>query len=270
MSWTGNPKNAQGNLRALYPLTASLSDLKDESLTNQATRSSVPVNCVLKLTDNIMKPTVKFDIDLPQSDEGVKQRVRNIINTDEMMNRQILYLLVFSKFYTPDYMGQTATANNIGSSEGISLLASTLSAQVNNWASQLFKSNSFQFGVDFRTNDIQSSDIKAQVLYQPNSRLLINGNFGYRTDNITTNASRFINDVDIQYLLTESGKLRFKAYNHTIDRNQQLISKTTQTEGLGFVYKEDFNSVGELLRHYWNLVFGKKQKKDETQTSQPK
>jgi len=270
LSWTGNPKNAQGNLRALYPLTASLSDLKDESLTNQATRSSVPVNCVLKLTDNIMKPTVKFDIDLPQSDEGVKQRVRNIINTDEMMNRQILYLLVFSKFYTPDYMGQTATANNIGSSEGISLLASTLSAQVNNWASQLFKSNSFQFGVDFRTNDIQSSDIKAQVLYQPNSRLLINGNFGYRTDNITTNASRFINDVDIQYLLTESGKLRFKAYNHTIDRNQQLISKTTQTEGLGFVYKEDFNSVGELLRHYWNLVFGKKQKKDETQTSQPK
>ena len=270
LAWTGNPKNAMGNIRALYPLTASLSDLKDESLTNSSTRSSVPVNCVLKLTDNIMKPTVKFDIDLPQSDEGVKQRLRNIINTDEMMNRQILYLLVFSKFYTPDYMGQTATANNLGSSEAISFGIATASAQFNSWISQLTKTNNFSFGVDYRTYDFQSSDIKAQVLYQPNSRLLIDGKFGYRTDNLTTNASRFINDLDIQYLLTESGKLRFKAYNHTIDRNQQLISKTTQTEGVGFVYKEDFNSTSELLNYYWNLIFGKKQKKDAVQNSKQK
>ena len=270
LAWTGNPKNAIGNIRALYPLTASLSDLKDETLTNQTTRTSIPVNCVLKITDNIMKPTVKFDIDLPQSDEGVKQRVRNIINTDEMMNRQILYLLVFSKFYTPDYMGQTATANNLGSSEAISFAASTLSAQLNNWVSQLSKSNNLSVGFDYRTNDIQSSDIKAQILYQPSSRLLFNGNFGYRTDNINTNASKFINDFDIQWLLFNSGKLRFKAYYHTIDRNQQLISKTTQTGGVGFIYKEDFNSAGDILTYYWNLVFGKKQKKDEIKNSEKK
>jgi hypothetical protein len=265
--WSGDPHNAQSNISALYPLTASLKDL-DVSLLNSTSRTSIPVNCVLKLTDNIMKPTVKFDIDLPQSDEGVKQRVRNIINTDEMMNRQILYLLVFNKFYMPDYMNASATAN-LGTSEGISFISSTVSAQVNNWISQMFKSNNLSIGFDLlRTTDLQSNISQAQVFYQPNNRLIINGNFGYRTDNLVNNTNRFINDVDIQYLLTESGKLRFKAYNHTIDRYQ--LSKATNTEGVGFIYKEDFSSANELIDYYWNLLFGKKQKTNVQPVSKKK
>lgn len=269
LSWTGSPYNAQGSIRALYSLTASLKDL-DVTLSNTNSRSSVPVNCVLKLSDNIMKPTVKFDIDLPQSDEGVKQRVRNIINTDEMMNRQILYLLVFNKFYMPDYM-QSATTANLGPSEAISFATSTLSAQLNNWVSQMLKTNNLSFGIDYRQSDQLSSDIQAQVLYQPNDRLIINGNFGYRNDNLVNNPNKFINDVDFQYLLSQSGKLRFKAYNHTIDRSMQLISRTTQTQGVGFIYKEDFNSIGELISHYWHLLVGTKNKKtNENKTATKK
>jgi hypothetical protein len=155
-------------------------------------RTSVPVNCVLKLSDNIMKPTIKFDIDLPQSDEGVKQLVRNIINTDEMMNRQILYLLVFNKFYSPENL-KAANSTNLGTSEGLSLLTSTASAQLNNWVSQMLKSNSLSFGFDYRQTDQLSSDYQAQILYQPNNRWIINGNIGYRNDILaSTNANRYI------------------------------------------------------------------------------
>ena len=101
IAWTGDPFNAQVNIRALYPLTASLRDLLDESELSSISRTSVPVNCILKLTDNLMKPTINFGIELPNSEERVKQIVRNIVNTDEMMNRQILYLLVFNRFYRP-------------------------------------------------------------------------------------------------------------------------------------------------------------------------
>ena len=264
LAWTGNPYNAQSNIRALYPLTASLKDL-DETLTSTSTRTTVPVNCVLKLTDNIMKPTIKFDIDLPQSDEGVKQLVRNIVNTDEMMNRQILYLLVFNKFYTPDYM-KTAQTANVGTTEGISFLTSTASAQINNWITQMIKSNNFSVGFDVKTNDFQNTDFQAQFLYQPNNRWIVNGNIGYRNDNLSTTTNRFIGDVDIQYLLTESGKLRFKAYNHSIDR-YQLVATTQVQQGLGFIYKEDFNSVGELFSYYWHLLLGNKNK--NTNEEQP-
>lgn len=258
LAWTGNPYNAQCNIRALYPLTASLKDLIDVNQLGTM-RTSVPVNCVLKLSDNIMKPTIKFDIDLPQSDEGVKQLVRNIINTDEMMNRQILYLLVFNKFYSPENL-KAANTTNLGTSEGLSLLTSTASAQLNNWVSQMLKSNNLSFGIDYRQTDQLSSDIQAQILYQPNNRWIINGNIGYRNDILaSTNANRYISDVDIQYLLNESGKLRFKGFNHTIDRYQ--LRTATQTQGVGFIYKEDFNSFAELVNYYWHLLVGNKKNK---------
>jgi hypothetical protein len=256
LAWTGNPRSAQVNIRALYPLNASLKDLIDASQLGNM-RTSVPVNCVLKLTDNLMKPNIKFDIDLPQSDEGVKQLVRNTINTDEMMNRQILYLLVFNRFYTPDYM-RTATTSNLGPNEALSFATSTLSAQLNNWISQTFKSNSFSLGVDYRQTDQLSSDVQAQILYQPNNRWIVNGNIGYRNDILTTNTNRFISDVDFQYLLTQSGKLRFKAYNHTVDRYQ--LRTATQTQGVGFIYKEDFVSTKDLFSYYWRLLTGTKNK----------
>lgn len=266
IAWTGDPFNAQVNIRALYPLTASLRDLLDDSQVSTLGRSSVPVNCVLKLTDNLMTPTIHFDIDLPSSDEVVKQRVRGIVNTEEMMNRQILYLLVFNKFYTPE--GSTNSLINIGASEGISLFTSTVSAQFNTLISKLFNSNAFSVGVDYRQSDQQSSDVQAQILYQPNNRLIVNGNFGYRNDLLASDQSnRFIGDVDIEWLLNESGKLRFKAYNHTIDRYQVRTNART-TQGLGIVYKEDFEDWGDLLSYYWKWLtnIGKKEKKNESET----
>lgn len=256
LAWTGNPRNAQVNIRALYPLNASLKDLIDPTQLGNM-RTSVPVNCVLKLTDNLMKPNIKFDIDLPQSDEGVKQLVRNTINTDEMMNRQILYLLVFNRFYTPDYM-RTATTANVGTNEALSFATSTLSAQLNNWFSQTFKTNNFSMGVDYRQTDALSSDYQAQILYQPNNRWIVNGNIGYRNDILTTNTNRFISDVDIQYLLNTSGNLRLKGYNHTIDRYQ--LRNAAQTQGAGIIYKEDFVSVKDLFSYYWRLLTGTKNK----------
>jgi len=265
LSWTGNPRTAQVNIRALYPLTASLKDLIDPSQLGSM-RTSIPVNCVLKLTDNLMKPNIYFDIDLPQSDEGVKQLVRNTINTDEMMNRQILYLLVFNRFYTPDYM-RTASTSNLGTNEALSFATSTLSAQLNNWISQLSQNNNLSIGFDYRQTDQLSSDYQAQILYQPNNRWIVNGNIGYRNDILTTNTNRFISDVDFQYLLTESGKLRFKAYNHTVDRYQ--LRTATQTQGVGFIYKEDFVSVKDLFGYYWRLLTGTKNKTPHEEKSIP-
>jgi hypothetical protein len=260
LAWTGDPFNAQVDIRALYPLSASLKDLDPNLLTQN--RSSVPVNCVLKLTDDLMTPTIKFDIDLPQSDENIKQRVRNIVSTEEMMNRQILYLLVFSKFYTPEYMqNASAATNSIVPNEAISFGLSTLSAQVNSWISHA--SSNFTVGFDYKpsakvTNEYQ---VQTQLLYQPNNRLIINGNFGYSNENAnsSTNNNKFIGDVDVEYLLTQSGKLRLKAYNHTVDRYRLTTAKTTQ--GVGFLYKEDFATVGDMINYYWRLLTGTGKKK---------
>lgn len=260
MSWTGNPYNAQINVRGIYSLTASLRDLLDESQLMSIPRTTVPVNCILLMTGDLMSPTINFDIDLPSSDESVKQLVKSIINTKEMMARQIVYLLIFNKFYNP-YLQQTTNAPiGIGSSEAISFLTSTVSAQLNNLLSQMINSNIISIGIDYQQSESSSSNVQTQVLIQPNDRLIINGNLGYRNDNInlSTNTNKFIGDVDIEWLLTENGKFRLKAYNHTIDRYQLRAAKNTQ--GIGFMYKADFESFEDLFKYYWQKITFKKDK----------
>lgn len=251
LSWTGDPFGAKVNIRAIYPLTASLSNiLKATELTSSTRRTSMPVNCILKLTEDLMTPTINFEIDLPTADESMKQKVRSVINTKEMMDRQIAYLLVVNSFYNP---AQVTNANQNAIS---SFVSSTLSAHLNNFIQKTIKSDMLSLGFDVQQTDVTDTQYKAQVMIQPNDRIILNSNVGYRADKYTLNPEdRYMWDVDFEYLLTESGKLRFKAYSHTIDRAQLKEAKTTQ--GMGFVYKEDFESVSEMFNYYWR-VFNEK------------
>lgn len=254
ITWAGDPFEAQVNITGYYPLTASLTDLiESDELKQITTRSTIPVHCLLHLTEDLMSPAIKFNIDLPASDESVKSRVKNIINTEEMMNRQILYLMLFHKFFTPDNMRTTA----VGLNEGISFAVASASAQINNYLQNILNSNIFSVGFDWQKADVESDELKAQILIQPNNRFVFNGNIGYRNDNISQN--KFFGDFDLEYKLIESGRLRFTAYNHTIDRAQLREAKTTQ--GVGLIYREDFNTVPEMFVYYWGVMRGLFKKK---------
>ena len=252
LAWTGNPFDAQVNIRALYPLTASLSDLTGESETNKA---NVPVNCVLKLNDELMKPTIKFEIDLPASDEAQKQKLRNIINTEEMMNKQIASLLVLNTFFLHD-------ATNAGLTQTISFATSTLSSHINNWIQKSLNTKNFSIGLNWnKTQQGQEDEFKANINYQLNKRFKINGDIGYRTDNISSNElSNSIIDFELEYLLTEAGNVSVKGFQHTVDRSQAYLKNTNYTRGVGFVYKEEFETVSEMLKYYWNFITFKNRK----------
>ena len=251
ISWNGDMLRAQMNINAIYTLTASLRDLMNDAILSSTSRTSVPVNTVLKLTGDLMSPDIKFDIDLPTSDETLKMQVRNLINTEEMMNRQVMYLLLFNKFYTPDYAkGTTTFASSLGTNT-MSLFSNTAFGQINNWLSQM--SNTFQLGANIRSTGVgtqAAQEYEAEISFQPNNRLLVNGNLGYRNDDLAKN--KIIGDVDVEYILTENGKLRLKAYNHTVDR--YTLRSAPFIQGVGLMYKETFNTWDELLRHYWSVI----------------
>lgn len=254
ISWSGDLTNANVNIRGIYSLTASLRDLLDSQ--SAITRSNVPVNCVLKLTDNLMRPTIEFGIELPSSDESVRQYVRNVINTEEMMNKQILSLLLLNRFYKPEYLN--TAENEQGGSEALSFATATL----NGWLSRMSQNNQFSFGLDMRMDD-QTAQYQAAILYQPNERLIINGNLGYQTDDLYDAGNRFIGDFDLEYKLIESGKLRFKAYNRTVDR----LGVAKLSQGAGLVYREEFESVGELINYYWHIFSDIWKRKENNETT---
>ena len=238
VTFSGDPMNLQIDASAAYSTTASLRDLFGSDYSTVATnRSSIPVNCIIYLRDNLMNPLISFGIELPQSDESVASQVKSIINTDEMMMREILYLLVFNRFYTPEYL-QNRT--NVGLNETYSLLTSTVTGQINNWLRKL--TNNFTVGFNIRAEgfDSQSSqEYETQFQYTPNNRLVINGNFGYRYNDLSNQP--VFGNLDVEYLLTPSGMWRAKAYTHTVDKYSLREAHTIQ--GVGLMFKYDFNGA---------------------------
>ncbi len=270
VQWLGDLFDAQVNIKAIYALTASLKSLLDDDVIattfSGSTRMTIPVNCILLLTGNLSSPNIDFEIDLPSSDEGVKQVVNSVISTEEMLARQVLYLLVFNQFYKSQEQN-----SGLEGSEFISLAASTVSTQLNNILSQLTTSNNFSLGVDMRWVDETNMEYQVDLSYRPNERWSVSGNFGYRENrNEIADYNQYITDVDIEYLITKSGKYRLKFYNRTIDRMAQLRT-AKNTQGAGVVYKEDFDSLFDLFRYYWRALKNigkKKNKKNEDNDAQ--
>lgn len=261
ITWSGNPERARLDIRAIHSLTASLYDLMSTDILSSTDRSSVPVEAILYLTDELTQPTIRFDINLPSSDETLKMQVRNLMNTEEMMNRQMVYLLLFGKFYTPDYNRTDGNfASNFGSALS-SLISSTGMGQLNSWLSQ-FSSN-ISLGFNWRNTGYGTSlsnEYEVPIMYQPNNRFIINGNFGYRDDNFSKN--KIIGDLDLEYILTENSKWRLKAYNHTVDRYSLRAAPFIQ--GVGIMYKENFNKWSDLWKDYMNIIRNKKSENDTT------
>lgn len=245
--FSGDAENPHLDVAAKYRVTANLHDLFGEDAKQLATsRSNIPVNTCLHMTGPLSSPIMHFSLEFPQSDQAIQQQVRQIINTDEMLMRQVIYLLVFGRFFTPDYMANTqyATLNST-----YSLLSSTVTGQINAWLSKL--TNMLTLGVAVRTDEASSGtsrEYEAQFQLQPVDRLIINGNVGYRyNDMIATQP--FFGDLDVEVLLTDDGQWRLKGYTHTVDKYSLRQAATVQ--GVGFVWKKDFN---------WSDVKKKKKK----------
>jgi len=235
IAFSGDPSNPLLNVTAKYKVTANLRDLFGQDADQIATsRSNIPVMTCLHISGPLSNPILSFSLEFPLSDQNIQAQVRQIINTDEMLMRQVIYLLVFGRFFTPDYMAnaQYATLNST-----YSLLSSTVTGQINSWLSKL--TNMFTLGVAIRTDgegDNSSQEYEAQFQLQPVDRLIINGNVGYRYNDVSNQP--FFGDLDVEVLLTEDGQWRLKGYTHTVDKYSLRQASTIQ--GVGFMWKKDF------------------------------
>ena len=189
---------------------------------------------------------VEFDLDLPILGSDMKQMVRSLINSEEEMNQQVIYLLAIGRFYNQresrsnEQQSQTSLAMQ-------SLLSGTVSQQINNVLSSLTNNSNWNFGANISTGDEGFYNAEYEGILSGrllNNRLLINGQFGYR-DNATTNNSSFIGDFDIRYLLFPNGNLAVRVYNQTNDR--YFTRNSLNTQGLGVILKRDFNGLKDLF-----------------------
>ncbi len=245
--FVGDPFDAQLNLRAVNTVNGvSLNDLQ---IGRSLTSNNVRVDCIMNITGTAGNPSVSFDMDIPSLSTDARQMVRSVINSEEDMNQQVLYLLAVGRFQSPsgNNAQQQASDQSQTSLAMQSVLSGTLSQQINNVLSSFVKSDKWNFGANISTGDEGFNNAEYEGLLNGrllNNRLLINGQFGYR-DKAATGSTSFIGDFDIRYLIFPNGNLAVKVYNQTNDR--YFTRNSLNTQGIGLIMKKDFSSWRDLL-----------------------
>ena len=247
IAFGGDPYNAPLNLQAKY--TVNGVPLSDLSIGRSFSSNNIRVDCLMDITGTPGAPKVDFSMDLPTVNSDAKQMIYSVINSQEEMNQQVLYLLGIGRFYTQTKNNQTSEDASQQSQTSLamqSLLSGTISQQINNVLSSFVNSSNWNFGANISTGNEGFNNAEYEGILSGrllNNRLLFNGQFGYR-DNANATQS-FIGDFDLRYLIFPNGTLSIHVYNQTNDR--YFTRNSLNTQGVGLIMKKDFFNLRDLL-----------------------
>ena len=249
--WTGNPSNAEINLKALYEVRTDIAPLYNAAgLTSPYGAKQVLVQAELLITKSLIQPNIDFNFNFPV-DPSIKDDLNTYLADNNNRSQQALSIIVRRAF-------ASGTGSNLTNQ-----VVGTASAAVSEFAfnklnSFISQSNIKNFDLNIRSFNDASLGFRFM-----NDRLLLNGSFYSNTgtsDIFNTSSSLFnadfrsLNkDFEIQYLIRKDGNLRgrysYRALNSTTlnSINDQL--GVQYVNGIGLVYQRDFDSFGEFLRN---------------------
>lgn len=249
IDFAGDPFTAQLDITANYSVDAQLTDLLtiDELSSLNLNRSNIPVNCVLNLNGELQRPGIELGLAFPSADEDLRRRIMNVINTDEMVNQQIVFLLLFGRFSSPTNNYSTGQS---GVSSVLNTTISTLASQFNNMLNNVLGNSNLSFDFDYQNAAYElgtPGEWKVGMSGQwLDSRLTVEGNVGSR-ENLTQNgSSQFIGEFDANLRMKNSEKWSWKLFNRANDN--RYFKSALNTQGFGVVYRENYNSLSELFK----------------------
>lgn len=268
--WSGNPEEAEIKMSAIYELRTSLSPLfpQHEGEIDQerydALKKRYPVDCVMNLSGKLLEPDITFDVRLPTVDDFTRQQAYDKFKHSELeVNRQVFSLLFTNSFSVPPDIRGSAAADGPGA--GTVTSTEVLSNQLSNWLSQI--STQFDVGVHYRpggNTELSKDEVELALSTQLfNDKMSIDGSVANNPNNTNQNAASIVGDINVDYKLTEDGKLRAKAYNKANEGDVLNAQKGQYTQGVGIFYREEFETVKELYLRF----IGRFKKKNGNSTS---
>ncbi|MBO7331432.1 MAG: translocation/assembly module TamB domain-containing protein, partial [Alistipes sp.] len=256
ITWTGDPMDARLNIDAIYKLKTSLQPLLSSTTLDNVTRA-VPVECIINLTERLSNPTVTFDVRVPNADSEIQNAVANLLNNQQSIATQFMYLLVSGSFYS-----DASTTSNIGASASATTGFELLSNQISNWLS----SDDYNIILRYRPKSELTSD-EIDVGFSKslvNDRLLLEVEGNYLVDNKmaqSSNMSNFMGEAYLTWLIDKAGALKLKGFTQTIDRFDE--NQGLQETGVGIYYKEDFDNWQDLKRRIRERFKSKRRRAEE-------
>lgn len=291
IQWTGDPDNATIKIDAEYEAeNVRFSDLgstlQGYNLNKNVLRSRGRVLVVASLSEQLMSPVIKFQIELPGNsplkNDVDALRVLNLIQNDENeLNKQVAFLIVFNSFGPLSTSSQGDIANT--AFEGIvvqsisGVLSNTLSRHFSNAFQNLFNDKSIRVnfnaqlysgGIDFATNlnrgaflpdrtnlnlSIGKSLFNERLTFTLGSAV----DFGFTAAQraSSTGTLPFLPDITAEWKITPDGRLALTFFYRDSFNYLAGFNARENRSGASISYRREFDHTGEL----W-----KKKKKNES------
>ena len=237
--WEGDPLEAQLNIEATYqvPGGANPALLVDNPNFNR----KIPTNVGIQLRGNLIKPDDPiFDISFPNTTGIVVSEINYRLADQERRQLQAISLLSQGIFISDVSVSFQGITNNLyeKASDVFSTLLGSNEGKLNVGLNYLQGEENPAF--DLRTEDRIGLTLSTQI----SDRILINGKIGVPVDGVEQ--SVIVGDVQIDFILNESGSLKAKVFNRENDF-RYLGDEFGYTQGMGMSYQVDFNTFQELL-----------------------
>nr|WP_235998495.1 translocation/assembly module TamB domain-containing protein [Hymenobacter sp. BT559] len=268
--WSGDPYNADLNLTAVYKVKAPPADLlaaqgTNDAATNAVARNAMDFNVLIKVTDQLSKPTIGFDITIPQSAlnnpaapqvDAILANLRQPNQTSEQ-SKQVFSLLVLGRFIQQNPF-QSAGGESLVASQLRGSVSQVLTDQLQNLTGKYLSGLGLDLGVtnqaDYTSSSGSRTDLNVAVRRQLfNNRLtvrvgsdiaLAGGGGNTAVGGNQNSASNLAGDVSLEYTVLADGRLRLRAFRQ--NAYEDIDGNIVRT-GAALVFQRDYNDFKDLF-----------------------
>ncbi len=272
IQFAGDPMDARVNITATYTVLTDSRSLLGSEITSTNTISNllnqkVPYNVVMNLSGVLSRPTIKFNITLPDGTANVNSELKStidgklaqLVNDEAAMNKQVFSLLLFNRFageQSSDFFKGNGTNFSDIARQSVSQFLSTA---LDNIANDLIKGvdidvalNSYeQFNT---TGSQQRTDLNLALSKKfMNDRLTITvgKSFGLEGQDAESKASaasgsQYIPDFAADYQLSKDGRYRIRGYRK--NAYEAVLDGYVIESGVSFIVTMDYEKFRELFQ----------------------
>lgn len=259
--WSGDPYKAELDLTAQYNLRTSVRELMEEQVVNAdpttkvSSQQDLPFQVLLRIQGSLEQPLMAFRLDMPEDVRNelggnIYARINQINENEDELNKQVFSLIAFNQFL-PSVV--TNAAGGATSNIAKSSVNQILSSQLNNLSQRYIKGIDIDFNLnsiaDYQSgNSAERTELSVSIkkaLFD--DRVIISVGNSVDIEGQTRQTNEWIDDVTIEYLLTEDGRYRIKGFQK--NSFEDLVEGQVTITGLSLLFSKEFNQFRNIFNN---------------------
>lgn len=246
VTWNGDPFGAIIGLTARYTTKAD-----PAALVNIYEGGRTTVILDMFLSGELFNPEINFDISAPRATGTVQSVIKSQLSDKDKMYRQVFSILALNQFAPAEGLEITGTS---GQDMAFSALATQAAGYLNQVTGDYEVSLGYQGGTKDPSRAVQQQEeVEVGVSKRFfDDRITVNGTVGVAVGSDNTNSGanqrQVAGDFEVEYNVTDDGRIRAKVFNRSVDDYQYRLGQQNYEQGIGVYYRMDFETWDEFIQ----------------------